>query len=64
MSLPELSDLVVWSSGFEVRSADVKCGGSGDRMDLLGEMVKLQELSTSVSEIKSWIRLVSKPGPT
>ena len=35
-SVPELSDLVVWSGGFEVRSADGKCGGSGGRMDLLG----------------------------
>ena len=34
--VPELSDLVVWSDGFDVRSADGKCGGSGGRMDLLG----------------------------
>ena len=29
MSLPELSDPVVWSSGFEVKLADGKCGGPG-----------------------------------
>ena len=35
-SLPELSDLVVWSGGFEVKPADGKCGGNGGWMDLLG----------------------------
>ena len=29
MSFPEMNDLVVWSSGFEVKRADGKCGGSG-----------------------------------
>ena len=39
-SLLELSDLVAWSGGFDVRSADGKCGGSGGRMDLLGRDVQ------------------------
>ena len=47
---------MVWSGGFEVRSADGKYGGSVDRTDLLGEMVKLQELSTSVSDVlREWL---------
>ena len=46
---------MVWSGGFEVRSADGKRGGSVDRMDLF-EMVKLQELSTSVSDVlREWL---------
>ena len=41
---------------FEVRSADGKRGGSADRTDLLGEMVKLQELSTYVSDVlREWL---------
>ena len=40
-----------YTRGFEVKLADGKCGGHGAGWISLGEMIKLQELSTLISDV-------------
>ena len=60
------------SGGFDVRSADGKCGGSGGRINLLGRGVQATEALKRWSlmscgsglAMKSWNRSVTRLGMT